>query len=144
MRFRFITPKDPEYPQELMLRWEVLAKPQGIPPGKELAPEEEKSWHLIAIDHKKLVGCVLFCPESATGGRLFQMALSEEYQGRGFGRKLIATLEKALFEKGIQEVHLFAPPERIGFYNSMGYESHGETVKERGVLLQRMKKSLSA
>jgi hypothetical protein len=69
MKFRFITPKDPEYPQELMLRWEVLAKPLGLPPGMEEVLEEAKSLHLIAVDRKKLVGCVLFRPEGDTQGR---------------------------------------------------------------------------
>lgn len=142
MKFRFITPKDPEYSQELMLRWEVLAKPLGLPPGMEEVLEEARSLHLIAVDRKKLVGCVLFRPEGDAQGRLLEMALSEEYQGRGFGRKLISMLEKTLQERGVKEVTLLAPPEGIGFYERMGYENAGESVKKNGIFLQPMRKSL--
>ncbi len=142
MKFRFITTEDPEYPQELMLRWEVLLKPLGIGPGGEEVKEEEKSLHLIAVDRKKLVGCVVFLPENLTEGKLHQMALSEEYQGRGFGRQLIATLENALSERGFKLVSLLAPPDRVGFYERMGYESAGEPVKKNGLLWQTMKKRL--
>ena len=39
MKFRFITTEDPEHTKEQMLRWEVLLKPQGIPPeDAEISP----------------------------------------------------------------------------------------------------------
>jgi ribosomal protein S18 acetylase RimI-like enzyme len=142
MKFRFITPQDPEYDQELMLRWEVLSKPLGMPPGSQIVEQESKSFHLIAVDRKKLVGCVLFFPENDSHGLLFQMALSEEYQGKGFGRRLISMLEHTLLEKGYKEVYLLAPPEKIGFYERMGYENEGEPVKQNGIFCQRMVKRL--
>ena len=63
MKYKFITVDGPEYPAERMLRWEVLDKPLGIPPGTEILPEELQSLHLIALDGKRLVGCVCFYPE---------------------------------------------------------------------------------
>ena len=69
MKFCFITPVDPAYQHELMLRWEVLFKPLGLPPGGEVEADEKKSLHLIALEKKKLVGCVVFSPESETAGR---------------------------------------------------------------------------
>ncbi|MBI2743316.1 MAG: GNAT family N-acetyltransferase [Chlamydiales bacterium] len=142
MKFCFITPDDVEYPHELMLRWEVLLKPLGLPPGNELIDEEKGSLHLVAVEKKKLVGCVLFFPEGESSGKLHEMALSEEHQGRGFGRKLISTLEQALIKKGFTEIYLFAPQDKVGFYERMGYKSESELKKEKGVLLQRMNKRL--
>jgi N-acetylglutamate synthase-like GNAT family acetyltransferase len=142
LKFRFITPADPEYPQELMLRWEVLAKPLGIPPGKEQPAEESESLHLIALEKKKMVGCVLFCPEGALRGRVHQMALSEEYQGRGFGRKMLSKLEQTLAARGFKEIYLLAPTEKVGFYNRMGFESDGEPKKDKDVFWQCMTKKL--
>src|SRR3989338_7258036 len=106
MKFRFIAPDGPEYQAEKMLRWEVLRKPLGMPPGSEVLPEEEKSLHLIATDAKKLVGCVCFFPETEKGGLIFQMAISEEYQGKGFGRQLLFTLECSLLKRGMRDVYL--------------------------------------
>lgn len=142
MKFRFITTADPEYPQELMLRWEAISKPLGMPPGKEVESEENASFHLIAVERKKLIGCVLFFPDDQMRGRLHQMALSEEWRGKGFGRKMIVTLEHALISRGFKQVYLFAPPDRVAFYTRVGYAQEGEQIKERGVLCQRMHKNL--
>lgn len=142
MKFRFITTEDPEHTKEQMLRWEVLLKPQGIPPEMEMSPEEKSSLHLIALDRKNLVGCILFHPENETKGRLYHMALSEEYQGKGFGRKMISTLERSLAGRGIKEVYLETPQDRVGFYVRMGYQMEGNVQLKNGLLQQRMIKKL--
>jgi ribosomal protein S18 acetylase RimI-like enzyme len=142
MKFRFISNTDPEYSKELMLRWEVLNKPLGLPPGSELSPQEEDSLHLIALDGKKVVGCILFYPESETKGRLHQVALSETYQGKGFGRKMMATLEQKLNKKGIKEVYIYVPEEIEGFYLRLGYHVEGSPVERRGIIHHLMKKAI--
>lgn len=142
MKFKLITPDGPEYDAERMLRWEVLSKPMGIPPGTEAPPEELHSLHLIALDGKRLVGCVCFHPEGSSNGRIFEMAVSEEYQGRGFGRQLLHTLEKMLIQRGINNVYLFAPPDAEEFYSLMGYEPQEDSIVMMGVKQKKMKKSL--
>lgn len=142
MKFKFIRTKDPEYSKELMLRWEVLHKPFGLPPGSEVMEGEGQSLHLIALDGKKVVGCVLFHPESPSAGRLCEMAVSDEYQGRGFGRQLIATLEQALIKRGVQELLLDARQELVEFYATLGYRTEGVPVERMGTSVQLMKKNL--
>jgi ribosomal protein S18 acetylase RimI-like enzyme len=143
MKFRFIRTEDPEYTKELMLRWEVLRKPLGMPPGSEIFPEEKESIHLVAMEGKKVVGCVLFHPETQEGGRLYHMAVSEEYHGRGFGRQLISTLEHALARKGFKDIHLYARCEAVSFYEQMGYTPIGEVVERTGIPHQLMQKTLA-
>lgn len=142
MKFKLITPKAPEYEAERMLRWEVLSKPLGMPPGSEVLLEEMQSMHLIAMDGKRLVGCVCFYPESGTNGRIFEMAVSEEYQGRGFGRQLLHTMECMLVQKGIQDIYLYARPETEEFYALMGYQPEGDPVVNMGLKQRLMKKAL--
>lgn len=142
IKFRFIAPNGPEYDAERMLRWEVLRKPLGMPPGSEGLPEDEQSLHLIASIGKKVVGCVCFFPESEMQGRIFQMAISEEYQGKGFGRQLLQTLERSLAKKGIRDVYLYVRSESEGFYQRMGYSPEGDLVKLFGELYRLMKKVL--
>jgi ribosomal protein S18 acetylase RimI-like enzyme len=144
MKFKVITPDAPEYHAERMLRWEVLSKPMGMPPEWELIPEELQSLHLIALDGKRLVGCVCFHPESHTNGRIFEMAVSEEYRGQGFGRKLLHNLERMLVQRGFHDVYLFAGPEAEKFYSLMGYKTDGEAIVEKGLKQQRMQKNLPA
>jgi len=143
MKFKFIKPQSPEYCAERMLRWEVLRKPLGMPPGSEALPEDELSLHLVALQGKKVVGCVCFHQENETHGRIYQMAISEDYQGSGFGRKLIYTLENSLIKRGIRDVYLYARLESEGFYQRMGYHSEGEMIKRMGVLHRMMRKELS-
>jgi N-acetylglutamate synthase-like GNAT family acetyltransferase len=142
MKFRFINMEDPAYPKELMLRWEVLRKPLGLPPGSEALPEEKDSMHLIALVGKQVVGCVLFYPESGTGGRVHQLAVSEEYRGQGFGRQLIMKLEQTLIKKGFLDVYMYALLESVGFYQQLGYHSDGSLIEKNGVSHQFMKKNL--
>lgn len=143
MKFQFINTHDPKYPEELVLRWEVLSKPLGMPPGSDIVIEEEdKSLHLVAVEKKKVVGCVLFYPETENAGRLYQMAISGEYQGQGFGRRLLASLEQELSKRGIKEIHLNASQEAVGFYIQMGYRPQGEPFKTKGISQQLMMKHL--
>jgi N-acetylglutamate synthase-like GNAT family acetyltransferase len=142
MKFKIITPDAPEYDAERMLRWEVLAKPLGRPPESEVLPEELQSLHLVALEGKRIVGCVCFHPESQTSGRIFEMAVSEEHRGRGFGRQLLHALETMLVQKGIQDVYLFATPESEEFYALMGYQPEGESIAKMGLKQRLMKKNL--
>ncbi len=144
MKFRFILPKGPEYCRERMLRWEALDKSLGRPPNFEVLSEDEKSLHLIALHGKKLVGCICFLPETGTQGKIFEMAVSQEYQGRGFGRQLLLTLERSLIEKGILDVYLHAHIEFESFYQRLGYLGEGDVFVKMGQSLKRMKKSLSS
>ncbi len=142
MKFKFIAPKDPEYDAECMLRWEVLGKPNGLPPGSEVVPEDKHSLHLIAMEGKQIVGCICFSAETQGAGQVFQMALSEDYRGRGFGRKLLHTLEQQLFKQGVRDVYVYAQQEVEGFYSKMGYHSEGESIKRNGAACRLMKKSI--
>lgn len=142
MKFKLINPDGPEYEAERLLRWEVLAKPHGMPPGSELLPEEMQSLHMIAMEGKRLVGCICFHPESVSNGRIFEMAVSEEYQGHGFGRKLLHALEQLLIQRGIHNVYLYVRPESEEFYSLMGYKPENEIVTQMGLSQRLMKKSL--
>ena len=142
MKFKLITPHAPEYLAERLLRWEILAKPYGMPPGSEAQTEEMQSLHLIALDGKKLVGCICFNAEGSHNGRIFAMAVSEEYQGRAFGRKLVQALEEQLILRGIHDVYLYSRPETEEFYFLMGYRPEGDGIVQMGILQKMMKKSL--
>lgn len=144
MKFKFISPKDPYYRDERMLRWEVLRKPLGMPPGSEMHPEDPDSFHLIALEKKKLIGCVIFHPESNDSGRVFHLALSEDYRGKGFGRQMMATLESHLVEKGIQNLYILAREDVLGFYKRIGFACEGPLVDVLGTPHYKMKKTLLA
>lgn len=128
MKFKFIRHGDPEYIRAKMLRWEILSKPLGIPPEMS-TPGEEKGIHLLAIDKNQIVGSLLFCPEDATSGRLEQLAVSDTYRGRKFGRKIFAHLERSLQQNGYRELFLEVDQEEALFYQQLGYCPSGSVQR---------------
>jgi predicted GNAT family N-acyltransferase len=142
MKFKFITPSHAYYREELMLRWEVLRKPLGMPPGSEVVPEEMECTHLLVMDEKKIVGCVVFHPENENIGCIIQLALSEDYRGKGCGRKLLQTLEQHMAKKGMSEVYIYAREEFQPFYERMGFHFDGASFLRFGAPCRMMKKTL--
>lgn len=141
MKFQLITTGEGAYIKEKLLRWEVLNKPLGLPPGSEVFPEEEESLHFVALEKRQIVGCVLFHQESDRRGRLYQLAISQEYQGQGFRRKMVVALEKELVKRGVREVHLQASDETVDFYRSLGFRPT-EISEEEALPFQTLTKRL--
>lgn len=142
MELRFLEQGDPLGEQELDLRWRVLRAPLGHPREATAFPFEKESWHLVALDAGRVVGCVLFHPEDACGGRLFQMAVEPALQGKGLGRELAARLEREIAARGFREIHLHARTPVVPFWEKLGYALHGDEFVEVGIAHRTMRKSL--
>ena len=142
MKFKFITISDPYYREELMLRWEVVEKPKGLPPGLERISEEKESIHLIALEKKQLVGCIVCHPESETEGKIYHLALSDEYKGKPFSRQMLLAMEEFLIHRGIEHVHVLASKEMREFYSHLGFVPEGDSFDQYGVSYQKMGKTL--
>ena len=143
MELRLITPDDARYPEELELRFRVLREPLGHTRADVLFPFEHQSLHLVGMRAEQLVGCVLFHPESAVGGRLFQMAIAPSFQGSGLGSILLRRLEAELMRRGLTEVHLHARSDVVGFYARHGYASYDPPYLEVGIMHQNMRRTLT-
>lgn len=142
MKFKFITVSDPYYRDELMLRWEVIEKPKGLPPGLESQKEEKESIHLIALEKKQLVGCVVCHPQSEKEGEISHLAFSDEYKGKPFSRQMLSAMEDFLIEKGFCHVYVVASKEFQSFYAHLGFVPEGETFEHFGEKFQKMGKTL--
>lgn len=142
MQLIFITPEHPLYEQEIELRFQVLREPLGHTRAQVPFPFEQESLHLIACAAGRVLGCVLFHPENSRGGRLFQMAVAPEQQGRGMGRALVKALEAELSRRGVEEVRLHARAPVVPFYERLGYAVYGAPFLEVGVEHVHMRRSL--
>jgi N-acetylglutamate synthase-like GNAT family acetyltransferase len=129
VQFKFIQTKDPEYPRERALRWEMLHKPLGLPPGAELCAEDVKGLHLVALEKKEVIGCILFHPESNKSGKIIQLALAELHDHQGFVRKLLHYLERHLIDSGYKEIECLVGPDNIDFFERLGFHNLGKTLK---------------
>lgn len=139
----FIHPGHPLYAGELELRFRVLREPLGYRREDVAFPFEADSLHLVAVDAGgEVVGCVLFHPEGEGQGRLFQMAVRPDLQGRGLGARLVRHLEEALRLRGVTRVHLHARAHVAPFYARLGYAAEGEPYTEVGIPHRTMARTL--
>lgn len=140
--FQLIDPGHPLYVQELELRFKILREPLGHTRDAVKFPFENESLHLVAAEEGAILGCVLFHPETATSGRLFQMAVRTDLQRSGLGRQLVEHLERELRARGYTHVHLHARDTVTAFYERLGYSIHGEPFTEVGIGHRQMQKNL--
>ena len=142
MDLLLITPKHPLYTSELELRYRILREPIGHTRADVRFAFEDESLHLVAVAEQTVLGCVLFHPDNAGGGRLFQMAVHAAMQGQGLGTLLVRRLEAELSARGIERVALHARSTAVAFYERLGYRCVGEPFIEVGLDHRIMEKTL--
>ena len=125
---------NPLYQKERELRNKVLLRPIGIPDfGWEM--NDSKSWHFIALDQNKLIGCVLLLPldHKKKKGQLMQMAVDKSWQGKGIGKLLVGSLLAFARKTGLKEIEIHSRSEVTSFYEQLGFQIIGDEFKEVGI-----------
>jgi len=140
MDFRLISTDDDLYKQEFELRFRVLREPLGHDRSAVRFAFEDESFHVVAIEANQVIGCVLFAPDDKGGGRLYQMAVSDWFQGQGVGRALVEYLEEQLRARHFERVEMHARESAVGFYEALGYRCVGEPFEEVGIPHRIMEK----
>lgn len=146
MTLRWITPAgDPElYAGERRLRFEVLRKPLGMPPGSEENAAEARVEHCVAVDSGgEVVGCVLWLvDDDGRAGKLLQMAVADARRGEHIGARLVRELERHVAARGVGLVRMHARESALGFYAKLGYETYGDPFTEVGIPHRYMRRTL--
>jgi ribosomal protein S18 acetylase RimI-like enzyme len=143
MELRLIEVGSAAHAHELALRYRVLRAPLGMAEGSEWYEHEAACVHLVALEGERVVGCVLFHPRDAEGGRLLQMAVDPERQGGGLGRRLVRGLEGELAARGFSEIFLHARDHAVGFYERLGYRCEGAPYTEVGIPHRTMRRRIA-
>ena len=99
--------------------------------------KKRASWtHFYVIEEDgHIVACGAIGPyyDSKTESSLFSIFVDSEYQGKGYGRKIIETLEKDEYFLKATRVEIPASMSAIPFYRKMGYEhKNGELIYSDG------------
>jgi len=90
--------------------------------AKQLAWDSELV--LIAEDEGKAVGVIVGTIDGSRG-YFYRLAVDPQYQGKGYGRKLVEALEKRFREKGVSRIFIMVNQDNtkvLPFYNALGYE----------------------
>jgi len=122
---KIIEPKSPaEFKKYYNLRYKVLRKPLLKPKGSERDEGDDTSLHRMIIDEPTgrvvAVGRLQF--NSNEEAQIRYMAVSDDYQGKGYGNIIVNALEDIARESGIRNIILQARENALKFYWKNGYE----------------------
>ena len=113
-----------EYKIYYNLRYEVLRKPWFQPKGSERDDGDETSLHRMIIDEPngKVVAVGRLQFNTIEEAQIRYMAVSDDYQGKGYGRTMVNALDNIAREKGSQKIILQSRENALQFYKNNGYE----------------------
>lgn len=109
---------------------------------KSLATEHD-SIHLAMYSDQQLIACVVLKPLSAREIKMRQMAVDENFQGKGYGKQLVKAAEAKCREKGYEQIVLHARHYAVEFYEKLEYRITGNSFEEIGIEHYKMVKELS-
>jgi predicted GNAT family N-acyltransferase len=130
------------YEASKRFRDELLRLPLGLKLSARDVDGEEAQIHIAAVRDGTIVGIVLLKPLSARVVKLRQMAVGQELQGTGMGRKLVRYAEALALARGFVAMETHARVSARGFYEKLGYEAMGEEFTEATVANIKMTKAL--
>lgn len=119
----------------LRLRSEVFVVEQNCV-FLDLDDKDQKCFHLLLYQENELVAYTRIVPaglsyEEVAIGRVVS---SPAYRGKGLGREVMKlTLEACYQLFGSCDIRLGAQTYALGFYESLGFKSDGETYDEDGI-----------
>ena len=140
MKIKIISVEDPLYQQERELRNKILLRPIGVPDfGWEM--HDKDSWHFVAIENSKVVGCVVLTPlnEKKSRTQLMQMAVDTPFQGKGIGKALVKKLLKFSSEHSIKEIEIHSRADVVSFYEQFCFKIFGDPFEEVGIAHRYMR-----
>lgn len=133
-----------DYQETLSLRYKILRAPLGLTFTADQLAAEADQIHLAGMVADRLIACLVLVPESHGHIKMRQVAVDIPYQGKGYGKQLIACAEQWAINHGYHLMHCHARETAIPFYLSMGYQTKGERFLEVTLPHMYMEKVLAA
>ncbi|CAM8969924.1 unnamed protein product [Rhodiola kirilowii] len=78
---------------------------------------------------KKLIGMARATSDHAFNATIWDVLVDPSYQGQGLGKALIEKIIKALLQKDIGNISLFADSQVVDFYQNLGFQADPEGIK---------------
>jgi predicted GNAT family N-acyltransferase len=144
MFFKIIEYNSPEYQQMVDLRLQILRIPLGLTFTEEQLSLDKTDILLGSFDEKEnlIKACCILSEVDSHTIKLRQMAVSDNFQGKGLGRQLIAFAEKVSKERGFKKIVLNARKSVEGFYQKLGYTIVGNEFIEVTIPHYKMEKTI--
>lgn len=142
MTVRAVPFGSPEYDATVELRRDVLRRPLGLDFTREQLDAEHGDVHLALFEEDRLLACLMLTPIDPTTLQMRQVAVREDLQGQGLGRRLVEEAEAWAEGRAFERMVLHARETAVAFYVSLGYVAEGEAFEEVGIPHRAMGKSL--
>jgi len=136
--------KSTEYYQALALRDLVLRAPLGLFFSTEDIQSEENYFHFVIEMEDKIIATAQFLCVDEKTYKMRQVAVLPEFQGTGYGSKLVAFIEEWAEEKSIDKIILHARESACPFYLKRNYHKVGAEFIEVGIPHYFMEKRISS
>ncbi|KAM1038440.1 hypothetical protein FF1_033126 [Malus domestica] len=80
-------------------------------------------------DQKKLIGMARATSDHAFNATIWDVLVDPSYQGQGLGKALVEKIIRALLQRDIGSISLFADSQVVEFYQNLGFEPDPEGIK---------------
>jgi predicted GNAT family N-acyltransferase len=130
MPLKIIDHGSKEYQEMIDLRYNILRKPLGLVFTPDELEREKEDILIGFFDDDKLEGCCLLTSIGNKTVRLRQMAVISGLQGKGMGRAIMQFAENISRDRGYKTIAMHARKTAIGFYEKLGYRTHGQEFTE--------------
>ncbi|XP_054779836.1 histone acetyltransferase TAP1 isoform X2 [Prosopis cineraria] len=80
-------------------------------------------------NEKKLIGVARATSDHAFNATIWDVLVDPSYQGQGLGKALVEKLIRALLQRDIGNITLFADSQVVEFYRNLGFEPDPEGIK---------------
>ncbi|XP_019077452.1 histone acetyltransferase TAP1 isoform X2 [Vitis vinifera] len=87
------------------------------------SPGEERN------EQKKLIGMARATSDHAFNATIWDVLVDPSYQGQGLGKALVEKTIRALLQRDIGNITLFADSQVVEFYRNLGFEPDPEGIK---------------
>ena len=121
------------------IRFRVFVDEQSVPPEIELDEYDVVATHAVALLDGVAIGTGRAIVEGGSA-RIGRMAVDLQHRRGGVGGLILRFLEEETKELGATEFVLHAQEYVKAFYASHGYEEHGDTFLEAGIVHVEMRK----
>jgi predicted GNAT family N-acyltransferase len=130
IKIRLIAHGSEEYNSELELRNKILRIPLGLDVHEDDLSNEHLHHHIGAFEDGKLIGVLVLTPLNDTEVKMRQVAVEEELQGKGIGKKLVEYSEQFSRDNGFRTIVMNARDTAVPFYEKLGYIKEGDMFTE--------------
>ena len=108
-----------------LLRREILRKNLPQESHEFSGDFDDQTFHLGYFVEDRIVGIITVL-QNGEIAQIRGMAVSEDYQGKGIGKKLVEKAEEILSEAQIHKIWMNARETAAEFYQKLGYKVEGE------------------